>query len=181
VTEELETLLDIASQLERAGVAYMLSGSMAMNYYAQPRMTRDIDIVVELAAETAEKLAASLDKDYFVDVETAKEAATARRMFNAIHKQRMIKVDFVVRKEGPFREEEFRRRRQVEVEGKRIWVVSPEDLLLAKLHWAKDSRSEVQLRDARNLIESLADMDKVYLAQWAAELGVQDLLNEVRK
>ena len=180
MTEELETLLDVAAQLEKAGVAYMLTGSMAMNYYAEPRMTRNIDIVVELKAGTAEKLATLLDTDYFVDAQSAREAAVSRRMFNAIHKERMIKVDFVVRKEGPFREEEFSRRRQVKMEGRNIWLASPEDLLLAKLHWAKDSRSEVQLRDARNILAAVPDMDEKYLERWAALLGVQNLLNEVR-
>ena len=45
---ELDIVRDVSDRLERAGFAYMLTGSMAMNYYAQPRMTRDIDIVVAL-------------------------------------------------------------------------------------------------------------------------------------
>ena len=37
---ELDILRDVSARLEQAGIAYMLTGSMAMNYYAQPRMTR---------------------------------------------------------------------------------------------------------------------------------------------
>jgi len=49
VTAELEVLQDATERLERAGIQYMLTGSIALSYYAQPRMTRDIDLVVELA------------------------------------------------------------------------------------------------------------------------------------
>jgi hypothetical protein len=46
MTEELRVLCDIVTRLETAGIDYMLTGSVALNSYAQPRMTRDIDLVV---------------------------------------------------------------------------------------------------------------------------------------
>lgn len=181
MTEELETLLDVVAQLDHGGIPYMVSGSMAMNLYAEPRMTRDIDIVVELTARSAEKLSEMLEENYFVDREAAHEAAVQRRMFNAVHKQRLVKVDFVVRKDAPYREEEFRRRRLVGLENREIWFVAPEDLLLSKLYWAKDSHSELQLRDVRNLLASVPDLDGIYIDRWASVLGVEGLLDEVRK
>ncbi len=180
MTEELETLLDVVSRLDEAGILYMISGAMAMNYYAVPRMTRDIDIVVDMRSGDAERITELLEGSYFLDLDSAKEAVSRRRMFNVIHKVKMIKVDFVVRKDLPYREEEFNRRRQAEVEGKKFWIVAPEDLLLSKLFWAKDSHSELQLRDARNLLASVS-MDVAYLDRWAAVLGVANLLDEVRK
>ena len=74
---------------------------------------------------------------------------------------------------------EFERRRTVSVEGKKLTVVTAEDLLLSKLHWAKDSRSEVQLGDVRNLMSSEPNLDWPYIRQWAEKLGVIDLLREV--
>jgi hypothetical protein len=181
VTEELQTLFDVAAQLEREGIPYMISGSMAMNYYAQPRMTRDVDIVVDLSAASATKLSALLDKDFFMDADVAREAALKRRMFNAIHKQRLVKVDFVVRKDDPYRQEEFRRRQLIDMEGEKIWMVAPEDLVLSKLYWAKDSRSEMQIRDVRNLLATVKSLDLNYLERWAKVLGVGALLEEARK
>jgi len=92
-----------------------------------------------------------------------------------------VKVDFVVLKNAPYREEEFRRRRQVDLEGRKLWMVAAEDLLLSKLHWAKDTRSDLQLRDVRNLLAAVPMMDFNYIQHWAADLGVTDLLAEVRK
>lgn len=61
---ELDVLKDVSERLERAGIAYMLTGSVAMNYYAQPRMTRDIDLVVALAPEDGERVRQIFEPDY---------------------------------------------------------------------------------------------------------------------
>jgi hypothetical protein len=98
-------------------------------------------------------------------------------MFNLIHNQSVIKVDFVVLKAEPYRQEEFARRRAVTVSGFQTWIVSREDLILSKLYWARDSRSEMQLRDVRNLLAPECELD--YLRSRAQQLGIADLLNEV--
>jgi len=59
--------------------------------------------------------------------------------------------------------------------------VAAEDLLLSKLYWAKDSRSELQLGDVRNLIACVPDLDWSYIDHWAAHLSVTTLLAEVRE
>lgn len=51
---EVDIIRDVSKKLETAGIAFMLTGSLAMNYYAQPRMTRDIDLVMELGAQDAD-------------------------------------------------------------------------------------------------------------------------------
>lgn len=43
---ELDILRDVSQRLDSAGIAFMVTGSVALNYYAQPRMTRDIDVVM---------------------------------------------------------------------------------------------------------------------------------------
>jgi hypothetical protein len=43
---ELDVVRDVSNRLDTAGLEFMLTGSMAMNFYAQPHMTRDIDIVI---------------------------------------------------------------------------------------------------------------------------------------
>ena len=83
-------------------------------------------------------------------------------------------------KHSRYRQKEFERRRCLDIEGAKIFLVTAEDLLLSKLHWAKDSRSELQLRDARNLIASVPDLDWEYIDTWATDLSVSDLLSEVR-
>ncbi len=179
-SDELSVLVDVAARLDGAGIAYMLSGSMALSFYAEPRLTRDIDIVLEIAPGDAERIEALFVDDFLCDVDAVRDAARRGGMFNIIHSERIVKVDFIVRKALPFRQQEFDRRRRVVVQGVAVSIVTPEDLLLSKLDWAKDSRSEVQLRDVRSLITALPDLDWAYIEHWAAVLSVGELLAEVR-
>lgn len=102
-------------------------------------------------------------------------------MFNLIHTEYVIKVDFVVRKNSPYRRMEFSRKKKVTVDHQFLYVVAPEDLILSKLDWAKESRSEVQLTDVRNLLRSVKGLDRRYLARWAKQLGVDSLYREVAR
>jgi hypothetical protein len=173
---ELDVLKDVCARLENAEIAYMLTGSMAMNYYAQPRMTRDIDIVVELETSTAARLVSSFKPDYFVQPDAVHGAILEQGMFNLLHVDSVVKVDLIVRKQAPFRQAEFARRVRVELPGFPAWLVTREDLILSKLAWAKDSESELQLRDVRNLLS--ADTDTAYLRQWAPELNISAMLED---
>jgi len=179
VDELFEFLVLIAERLDRANIPYMLSGSVALSMYAQPRMTRDVDFVLDIEEAQVDTFLKLFEKDCYVDRESVLEAVRARGMFNIIHEAWVVKADFVVRKDQPFRKAEFERRRTVTVQGNVLSVVTPEDLLLSKLHWARTSRSELHLGDARNLILSERNLDWPYIRQWAKKLGVVDLLREV--
>ncbi|MCX7011730.1 MAG: nucleotidyl transferase AbiEii/AbiGii toxin family protein [Candidatus Sumerlaeota bacterium] len=180
VDEQLEFVKEIAIRLESENVPYMLTGSMAMAVYSIPRMTRDIDIVVDCYPEDAERLAELFRADCYVDVESVREAAAERGMFNIIHKEWIIKADFIIRKDEPYRKLELERRRRVDIDGVSICVVAPEDLILSKLRWARDSESELQQRDARQLVQSAVGLDWPYLETWARWLSVGDLLDWAR-
>jgi hypothetical protein len=179
-SEQLAVLKLVAQTLDGAGLAYMVSGSTAMNYYAQPRMTRDIDVVVELSASDAPRIAQLFGRDFYLDVDAIADAIARPGMFNLIHTAFVIKVDFIVRKDARYRREEFSRRRSVQVEDFTLSLVTAEDLILSKLDWARDSRSELQLGDVRNLIASVPQLDWPYVERWARVLGIEDLLGEVR-
>ncbi len=181
VSEELEVLKEVARRLEKAGIAYMITGSTAANFYAVPRMTRDIDIVVELSGQDVDGLVKIFVTDFYIERQAVEEAVKRKGMFNLIHTEHVIKVDFVVRKDSAYRRMEFSRRKTVSVDNQFVFVVAPEDLILSKLEWAKDSRSEVQLADARNLLKSVKKLNRRYLARWAKELGIESLYREVRR
>jgi hypothetical protein len=174
---ELDILLDVSRRLSSAGIHYMLTGSFAMNYYAQPRMTRDIDLVVDLSDRSVDSIVRLFEPDYYIPAEAVRVAIAHRTMFNLIHQDSVIKVDIIVLKDEPYRQEEFSRRRSITVGNDRIFIVSLEDLILSKLFWARDSRSEMQLRDVRNLLS--ADCDMGYLRSRAKTLGVEKLMEEV--
>jgi hypothetical protein len=168
---------DIAPPTQRAPIS---SDVETTSFYGRPRMTRDVDIVVELSPHDAPRLVALFGEDFACAEEERREAIRRRSLFNLIHFERVVKVDFVVRKESEYQRTEFQRRRRMPLDGRQLWVVAPEDLVLSKLEWAQSRHSELQLRDVRNLLESVAELDWSYVEWWARELGVEELLQEVR-
>ena len=179
MSDELDVLKSVTAQLEGAGIPYMVTGSMAANFYTVPRMTRDIDLVIELSEQDVERITRLFQQDYYVDRDMVQRAVRDQAMFNMIHNALVVKVDCVVRKETDYRREEFARRRAVSIAGQQVFIVSPEDLILSKLDWAKESRSQVQLDDVRNLLRSVQELDTAYLTRWADRLGLSSLYQEV--
>ena len=168
----LDVLRIVTSRLELAGVPYMVSGSLALGYYAQPRMTRDIDVVVELDYAGAQKVVAAFAADFYCDEDAVRRAIATRRLVNLVHLESAYKVDLIVRKDSEYRLVEFQRRRRLSVGGVDVWLATPEDLLLSKLVWAGESGSDLQLRDAAALVASVPNLDWPYLSRWASTLGV---------
>ena len=176
---EIDIVHDISHRFEQASVPYMLTGSMAMNYYAQPRMTRDIDVVIAIAPNDVDRLAAVFRPEYYVSEQNIRESLAHESIFNLVHHESVIKVDCIVRKSGEYRKTEFERRQKISIRDFATFIVSKEDLIISKLFWAKDSRSEVQLGDVRNLLAS--GYDAVYLQHWTRELGLDNLLKQCLK
>ena len=175
MSEEAEILKLVCRRLEAAAIPYMITGSMAANLYAVPRMTRDIDVVIEAQSGDIPKMTELFKQDFYVDRESISEAIQRQGMFNIPHNESVVKIDFIIRKNSSYRELEFQRRRAVPFESERIWVVSPEDLILSKLFWAKDSLSEMQLKDVKNLLSAVKNLDNAYLAQWTQTLGLEEV------
>ena len=88
----------------------------------------------------------------------------------------MIKVDCIVRKQNEYRKIEFERRQKVSILDFTTYIVSKEDLIISKLFWSKDSHSEIQLGDVRNLLAT--GYDEEYLRRWTRQLGLDSLFQE---
>lgn len=100
-------------------------------------------------------------------------------MFNVIHEKSGFKVDFIIRKDQPYREIEFQRRRLIDLDGTNVWVVSSEDLIISKLYWAKDSFSQLQIGDIRKLMTSVKNLDMDYINKWIQKLGLSAIFAKV--
>jgi hypothetical protein len=180
-SDELEVLHVVVSRLDAAGFAYMLSGSVALGAYATPRMTRDLDLVIEIEPADVDRFVAAFESGFYCDAEAVRRSVASRRMVNLIELERVVKVDVIVRKDTPYRQLEFERRRRAVIDDQVMWIVSPEDLVLSKLAWAKAGESAAQMADVRDLLRSVQNLDVEYLATWARELGVEALLEEARR
>ena len=83
---ELDILRDVSERFERAGIPFMLTGSLAMNYYAEPRMTRDVDMVIEIQPDDTGRVATLFEPEYYVSRDAVAEAVAHRTSFYLIHR-----------------------------------------------------------------------------------------------
>jgi len=180
MSEELEVLKIVTQRLNEAGINYMVSGSIAANYYTIPRMTRDIDIVIELQHSDIDKFVCLFQKDFYVDRQMVEREVLRQGMFNLIQNQYVLKIDFIIKKASAYQQAAFAHKKHVIIEESTMWFISPEDLIISKLLWAKDSLSETQLKDIRNLMKTVDNLDLKYIDSWVGKLRLEGLYKEVR-
>jgi hypothetical protein len=160
--------------LNAAGVPFMLTGSLAAAYHGAGRATMDIDLVVDPTAPQLRAVVRALeDAGTYVSPEAAEEALAHRTVFNVVDTTSGWKADLIVRKDRAFSRTELERRQPAEYEGCRLWVASVEDVIVAKLEWAKLGASARQLEDVAALLRVHAGrLDGRYVERWVAELGL---------
>ena len=173
----------VTGALERAGIPYMLTGSFASSYYGVPRTTQDIDFVIAPTTDQLRSLAALLpETEYYFDLNAALDAQRREGLFNIIDLATGWKIDFIFRKSRPFSLEEFGRRLVVEFEGMRLSVATAEDVLIAKLEWAKRGESQRQIEDAAGILRIRSgNLDRKYIENWVRELKLEKQWEAVRQ
>lgn len=175
-------LATLGAALDAAGIHWMVAGSVASSTWGEIRSTQDIDVVVVASRTSLVNLCRALPADrWYADPDMAIDAAKSQSMFNIIDLDSGWKIDIILQKSRAFSREEFARRRRTEVDGTPVWMASPEDVILAKLEWAKATGSERQIRDAAGIVAVQGSaLDGAWLAQWAKTLGVEELLARIR-
>jgi hypothetical protein len=97
-----------------------------------------------------------------------------------IHFDKSIKCDFILRKKDAFTKQCFQRRIREVIENTSVFFISKEDLILHKLLWRKESRSEQQLEDIKSIVDNQGEvLDKAYLLKWGKKLSVEKDLKDL--
>jgi hypothetical protein len=171
-----ELLARITRQLEDAAIPYMIVGSLASSFHGEPRMTRDIDIVIDPDAATLQRLIEALHGlDLYVDPDAALDALDRRTSFNAIEADTGWKVDFLVRKDRAFSRTELERRIRARLLNTDTHVATAEDTIVAKLEWAMRGESERQLRDVVSMLDVNGEaLDFAYIEHWVQALNLSE-------
>jgi hypothetical protein len=177
---ERDLLVDCLRRLNRLDIPYMLTGSMASNFWGVPRTTHDLDFVVHFPRESAAAVAGAFEDGYFIDESAVREPTTSPPMFNAIDRRSALKVDFWFLRSEAFEQNMFKRRRKESLFGETAWITTAEDVILHKLYWNRITPSDRQLGDAAGVVAVQAEaLDRSYLEKWAVELGVRDALEDL--
>lgn len=175
-----EALQLVLVKLDELGIPYMITGSFASNMQGVPRATQDADVIIDPSRKSLQKFIAGLGPDFYASLEAAEDALKRKGVFNVIHFETGFKIDLIIRKSRAFSKEEFSRRQPAIFFGQSRWFATAEDIILAKLEWAKSGESERQFTDALNVAKvRKTDLDWPYLRKWAEDLGIQELLKKL--
>lgn len=174
---EAEDLLRHARGVcDRLQLIYFVVGSTATIAYGDPRLTNDIDIVIDLPAEKVDLFCDAFSGEEFYVSRDAVRAAVAKRFqFNVIHSTSGLKIDFIVLSGSEFDRSRSKRRRDLPIlsDGP-TWFASPEDVILKKMVYFQEGGSEKHLRDIAGVLKLQGDrLDRDYVAKWAQLLGVE--------
>lgn len=182
---QVEVLLQVARAFDELQVPYVVVGSVASSLQGLSRATADVDIVADLRAAHVLPLFDALKEDFYVDEQAVRRAVGQRRSFNAIHFDSLFKVDIYILPADEFSRQQLDRRRREQLlpdAPQMIYIATPEDTILAKLRWHRrgGAASERQLADVAGVIKVQGErLDFDYLREWAARLGVGDLLEKI--
>lgn len=174
---QLELLRLAVSSLERLGIAYMVVGSIASMSYGEPRLTRDIDIVIDLSESQVDDFCAVFaDPDFYLSKPAILAAIRARHMFNVIHTTSGNKLDFVLSRRDPWGKTQMERRQKVLVlSDLEAFVATPEDVVLGKLWYHQLGASDRHLRDIAGVLRVMGNkLDAAYVDRWANQLGFSE-------
>lgn len=170
---------DAIERLESLRIPYYITGSWALAAYAEPRMTRDIDIVLDITPADYDRRVRPAFEDAWLVNDPIDLGG--RFMAGVIHRTEIARADLIFGRKDAFARSAMERRRRNDhpVLGT-TWLIAPEDLVLAKLEWSDGGASELQVRDVRSIFRLNSDLDRAYLDGYAALLGVTELMEAVR-
>lgn len=180
---ELHNLLHrLVSTLERLQIPYLITGSVAAMAYGEPRLTNDIDVVVDLNVSHVDGLLSQFPADeFYLSDEAIRDALARKGQFNIIHPLSGLKIDVMVQQGTAFERSRFNRARLVyfaDKQGGRF--ASPEDVILKKMEYYREGGSEKHLRDIAGIMRVSAGMvDESYIGQWADQLGLREVWDAI--
>lgn len=180
--EPLDALTEVVRRLDDVGVPYMVTGSVAAWFCGLSRYTEDTDIVIDLMREKIPAFVAAFRDDYYIDRLMVEDSIRTRSLFNVISLKGGGKFDMIPLRPEASERVKFGRRVVHDWHGYPLWVIEPYDLVLSKLQWAKQSRSDKQFADIRAIMSSgLVDEHDRYFQKWLRILDLVEVLDACRE
>lgn len=182
-SELLQAVGQVAKAFDVLGIEYFIGGSVASSVFGEPRQTIDADLIARVLGRHAQPLVEQLKEEFYIEAAAILDAIRNQSSFNVIHLTTTAKVDVFVSWRTPFAQSQFARRQRKSVGESgalNLFFASAEDTILAKLEWFRKggSVSDRQWRDLLGVLKVQGErLDRVYLAHWATELGLADLLD----
>ena len=181
MTQE-EVLQIVIAILEKNNIPYMLTGAIAVNYYGRPRLTHDVDIIVNIERKHIQSIVDAFHQEFYISLEGIEDAIGHRTAFNIIHNETGLKIDFWMLTDEEYDKTRFSRKKRRTIFDRGMYISSAEDIILIKLLWYKNSTSEKHIMDAEGILQVQGNsIDNNYLIEWAEKLSVRGILKKLLK
>ena len=184
IASQEKLLLDLTKIFNDLRVDYYITGGMAVSVWGRPRSTHDIDVIIKVSKSQVNLLVKAfkeISENGYADESMAIDAIQNKGNFNFIDGDSGLKVDFWVFNENNEMELlKFNNRKKEIFLNQKMYFISPEDLILSKLDWCRDSHSTLHLGDIESVLRVRGkELDMDYLKKWAEKLDVIETLNEL--
>lgn len=169
----------VINLLDKYNIPYMLTGGLAVTVWGRARSTLDIDIVLDIKNNDIKKLVSAFQKEnFYIDEEAVEMALNKKLSFNAIDFETNTTIDCYLIGNNEYETERFKRKVVKNIVGIKVNVISPEDLILIKFQWHKDSGSTRHLEDAESILK-ITKVDLEYIKRWAEKQEIIDVLEKL--
>lgn len=176
-----EVILKVVEILNQTKIPYFLTGAVAVIYYGEIRTTHDIDLVVAIKEKDIKTIVQNFEQDFFIDEISIKNAMQKQSMFNALHKDDNYKVDFWILSNDDYSRERFLRRVKVTIFNKTMFLPTPEDLIITKLEWFKQTDIDKHYFDVLGIYRiQKENLDKNYITNWCKKKSLLDLWQKIQ-
>ena len=156
-----EPFLIFTRKLNELGIRYMVSGSVAAIYYGEPRLTNDVDIILFLKRAEVARLPRVFPAEEFYcpppEVIALEAARIQRGHFNLIHHDTGFKADIYLTGEDPLHAWGMAHCQTADLEGDAVVFAPPEYVIIRKLQFYREGRSQKHLRDIGGMLRGLGE------------------------
>ncbi len=178
-------VLDFTTKFEACEIPYMVTGSVAGIVYGEPRMTNDVDVVLEIS-ETHVPLILRyfpLEKYYcppeeVIRVEMARDS---RGHFNLVRHDTGFKADVYLMGNDPLHRWAMQRRRCMQIADDSVWIAPPEYVILRKMEFYQEGKSIKHITDIQAIIKAMEErIDCEAIVTMARQRGLAHVWCECR-
>lgn len=182
--EQHELLRYLVQCFEKLNIPYFLTGAIASIAYGEPRLTNDIDVVADIKGKDISWFKECFpEEEFYLDKDSMKDAIRRCGHFNIIHPSSGLKVDIFISKDDTFDRNRFSRVKKIRpTEDTEANFASIEDVIIKKMEYYREGRSEKHLRDITGMIKISGDqIDYEYITGWADKLDLQIIWQAILK
>jgi hypothetical protein len=181
---ELSPYLIFTDRFNRAGLRYAVGGGVAAMVYGEPRLTLDLDLLLELSIKQIDRLLGEFpDFEFYVPPADAIQIEVARGHrghMNVYHHSSGLRADIYLASRDPLDAWSLDNVVRVDVDGGMLALAPPEAVIIRKLEYFREGGSEKHVRDIRTILsmqEPLAH--RPLMEKWIVERGLQDVWRQV--